>query len=319
MLVCEELYTFFETLMIDDQRKHTLTKYATTKGVKTKVISDHNPMFAKFAMNYEKSRQSAPRRKIFNLKNKECQQSFYETTSHGEKLQSCFQSNNSFENQSNKFFKSLDDTLHKCFKKIRVRKSGQKVSGHASDVQTLIKQKTKLSSSLSNTTCRLGRQITENVIQEIEDDICSKSADRNAEIVKEYVQSMTNGTGNFSQLSMWKLKNELCPNSADPPMAKRDKYGTLISAPSLLKKLYLDTYTERLRNREIRPEITDLYEMKCELWKLQFEALKTRKSRPWEVSDLDKVLKKLKNNKTRDPQGLINEIFKPGVIGMDLK
>jgi hypothetical protein len=31
------------------------------------------------------------------------------------------------------------------------------------------------------------------------------------------------------------------------------------------------------------------------------------------------VLKKLKNNKTRDPQGLINEIFKPGVIGMDLK
>jgi hypothetical protein len=199
-----------------------------------------------------------------------------------------------------------------------VRKSGQKVSGH-SDVQTLIEQKTKLSLSLSNSTCRLGRQITENVIQEIEDNICSKSADRNAEIVKEYVQSMTIGTGNFSQLSMWKLKNKLFPNSVDPPMAKRDKYGTLISAPSLLKKLYLDTYTERLRNREIRPEITDLYEMKCELWNLQFEALKSRKSRPWEVSDLDKVLKKLKNNKTRDPQGLINEIFKPGVIGMDLK
>ena len=59
MLVCEELYTFFETLMIDDQRKYTLTKYATTKGLKTKVISDYNPMFAKFSMKYEKSRQSA--------------------------------------------------------------------------------------------------------------------------------------------------------------------------------------------------------------------------------------------------------------------
>ena len=32
-----------------------------------------------------------------------------------------------------------------------------------------------------------------------------------------------------------------------------------------------------------------------------------------------KVLKKLKTNKTRDPHGLINEIFKPGVIGLDLK
>ena len=39
----------------------------------------------------------------------------------------------------------------------------------------------------------------------------------------------------------------------------------------------------------------------------------------WTVEDLTKVLKGLKNNKTRDPQGLINEIFKPGVLGNDLK
>ena len=31
------------------------------------------------------------------------------------------------------------------------------------------------------------------------------------------------------------------------------------------------------------------------------------------------VLKSLKNNKCRDPAGLINEIFKPGVIGLDLQ
>ena len=30
-------------------------------------------------------------------------------------------------------------------------------------------------------------------------------------------------------------------------------------------------------------------------------------------------MKKLKNNKTRDPHGLINDIFKPGIIGEDLK
>ena len=34
---------------------------------------------------------------------------------------------------------------------------------------------------------------------------------------------------------------------------------------------------------------------------------------------MEKVLKKLKTNKTRDPHGLINEIFKPGVVGEDLK
>ena len=37
---------------------------------------------------------------------------------------------------------------------------------------------------------------------------------------------------------------------------------------------------------------------------------------PW---DLIKVLRELKLNKSRDPHGLINEIFKPGVIGNDLQ
>ena len=59
--------------------------------------------------------------------------------------------------------------------------------------------------------------------------------------------------------------------------------------------------------------------MKCKLWELRFEALKNTKSRKWTMQDLDKVLKKLKTNKTRDPHGLINEIFKPGVVGCDLK
>ena len=37
------------------------------------------------------------------------------------------------------------------------------------------------------------------------------------------------------------------------------------------------------------------------------------------MSDLDTALKCLKNNKSRDPSGFVNEIFKPGVIGTDMK
>ena len=44
-----------------------------------------------------------------------------------------------------------------------------------------------------------------------------------------------------------------------------------------------------------------------------------KKSSPWSSDDLDKVLKSLKNNKTRDPVGMTNEIFKPGCAGKDLK
>ena len=69
----------------------------------------------------------------------------------------------------------------------------------------------------------------------------------------------------------------------------------------------------------MKHELTELYNLKCELWKLRFEALKSNQSRQWTVKDLDRVLKKLKNNKTRDLHGLKIEIFKPGVIGKDLK
>ena len=37
------------------------------------------------------------------------------------------------------------------------------------------------------------------------------------------------------------------------------------------------------------------------------------------MTDLDAVIKKLKRNLTGDPNGVINEIFFPGVLGRDLK
>ena len=37
------------------------------------------------------------------------------------------------------------------------------------------------------------------------------------------------------------------------------------------------------------------------------------------MSDVEKIVKNLKNNQTRDPIGMINELFKPGVMGQDMK
>ena len=54
VLVCKELYQYFEKLVIDEERRFTLTKYATTNGKKKKITSDHNPMFANFNIEYQK-------------------------------------------------------------------------------------------------------------------------------------------------------------------------------------------------------------------------------------------------------------------------
>ena len=102
-------------------------------------------------------------------------------------------------------------------------------------------------------------------------------------------------------------------------MAKRNESGILVTSPNLLKNLYLQTYKHRLRQREIKPELMDVYFLKMELWKSRLEELVSEKSEPWDLQQLDKVLKSLKNKKTKDPNGIINEIIKPGIIGSDLK
>ena len=69
----------------------------------------------------------------------------------------------------------------------------------------------------------------------------------------------------------------------------------------------------------MKPELMDLFVLKRELWDSRLEELRASPSKLWKMEDLEKVLKNLKSNKTRDPHGLINELFKPGVIGEDLK
>ena len=43
------------------------------------------------------------------------------------------------------------------------------------------------------------------------------------------------------------------------------------------------------------------------------------KSPPWTMKELEVVLKNLKKQKSRDPYGLANDIFRPEIAGDDLK
>ena len=76
-------------------------------------------------------------------------------------------------------------------------------------------------------------------------------------------------------------------------MAKLDKGGNRITAPPLLRNLYLETYVERLRHREMKPDFMDVYEIKSTLWKYRMEMLKENKSDDWVTEDIVTVLKKL--------------------------
>ena len=48
---------------------------------------------------------------------------------------------------------------------------------------------------------------------------------------------------------------------------------------------------------------------------MKIKLAESKASKSWTLSDLDIALGNLKNGKSRDPDGLLNEIFKKNVIG----
>ena len=118
---------------------------------------------------------------------------------------------------------------------------------------------------------------TKAILKEIENNLIEETANKNVKIVKEHLKQIETEEGTFLNLGFWKLKQKLRPCSKDPPMAKNDKDGNLITSLAGIRDLYLDAYITKLKNREIKPELYDLYLLKTELWLSRQEYLKDNK------------------------------------------
>ena len=87
---------------------------------------------------------------------------------------------------------------------------------------------------------------------------------------------------------------------------------------SLIKSLYLDTFVHHHRHRPIKGDFEHLKSLKENLCRRRIEYAEKQKTDPWTPDQLMKILSSLKNDKARDPHGLVNELFKLCVIGQDL-
>ena len=76
---------------------------------------------------------------------------------------------------------------------------------------------------------------------------------------------------------------------------------------------------KRLEHRKIDESYQEIRVLKSKLWDLRFESLRGKPYTPWTREDLEAATKNLKNNQSRDPNDMINELFKPNIAGNDLK
>ena len=156
-------------------------------------------------------------------------------------------------------------------------------------------------------------------LEEVEDLLADKCAEANYSKIKEEIRNIECEEGGINSGNLWKLKKKLSPKCRDPPTAMLDPYGNLVTSSHLIEELAIKTYKDRLQNRPMNKEFTDLKEAKEELCRLRLKIAGKKKTPPWTMEDLDKVLKYLKKHKSRDSMGYANELFHPNVAGQDLK
>ena len=82
--------------------------------------------------------------------------------------------------------------------------------------------------------------------------------------------------------------------------------------------MYQDHFTHRLRQRPSLDSYAELHDQQSELLRKRLMMTRLQQTEDWTEEEVVKVLKSLKNNKAKDPLGLVNEIFKPPIAGADL-
>ena len=308
-IFCDLLTPFISGILIDESKLYALSSYSKLRG---RIHSDHNTMVAKF--NLEFFKKKPPRDEYFNFKNRECQKQFFHETNNTKEFSLCFENVKNVKSQGEDWFKKLGKFFHKSFKKVRFNGKFKE-----SESNKLFEARRKLVQELKKCKDDTRNKLEEN-LSLIEKQITDSIAEENLKKIKENFLHLSNPDGLININGMWNLKRKLFPKNRESlPFAKQNFDGKLITSQEGLKKLYLDTFIHRLRSRPIKYELSHLKMIKEELFTERLKLAKITKSNPWKLTELQKVLKALKSNKSRDPHGLINELFKPGVLGKGLE
>ena len=298
-----------ERMEIDETKVQALTRFYKGKAVP----SDHNIL--KCVFNVPVAKRSKPRTEIHRLRNTDELLRFKEATSHTKVFTSCLSPEGDVNKQGENWIKMLKKTISTCFKKIRIRDNYSQKNETQRKIEerkTLLKEVLRISSPEE-------RFKKEDQINLIEQEISQDYKDQQLRKVTEQLKTITGADGKVNIAGAWKLRRKVCPKPAEQLSAKRDENGTLVTNPDKIKDIYLKAYSDRLQHRKILPELMNLKQLREDLFQQRLEESKKNKSPAWTVSQLDRVLNKLKPKKATDPVGLVNELFMPENIGCDLK
>ena len=248
-------------------------------------------------------------------RNLECQAKFFNLTENKSELVNCFLNGNELGKQCDEWFRNLFRYFHQSFVKTRSCQNKKKLD----EVDILLNKRKELIQKVKKANDDEKEELNTE-LEETEASISKLTAIDNRNKVIENFEALSGIDGSTNQIGVWALKRKIFPKNRESlPFAKRNFEGKFVTTQKELKSLYVKTFTNRLRHRPIKTSFEHINVMKEELCTNRMKLASLNKSEPWNKDDLMKVLSSLKAGKARDPHGLLNELFKPGVAGTDFQ
>ena len=305
-VVCDLVRPHITKMVIDENGKYILTNYEQVRYGGKASSSDHATQY--LDLDLKVVTEKPKRREIWSLKNKNDQKSFKISTTKTKEFTDCFENKLELKSQIENWRTVLKRHIKKSFKKIRINLKKHKPL--PPKMLKLIDERNK----------RVKNEDNKSTIEELDETISKLEAEINYRKIKENFEKYREDPEKIDLKEVWKTIEKLWPKCGSLlPTAKINHVGRIVSEPTELKALLSKEYKERLRTRPIRPDLKSMEDRKIKIFDLKMRLAETNNTKIWNMTKLDTALKDLKNNKTRDNDGLINEIFKKDSIGTNLK
>ena len=134
-VVCHELYNLVVSMLVDEERKYILTRFYKRNGIIKVIESDHNILILNISWDVKVKKE---RTEIFNLRNKKCQEEFFNSTNNTDVLSKCL-NNRNVVTGGKLWLKSVKTLILKSFRKIRLTNQEKK-----SKVQNLLTKRKEM-------------------------------------------------------------------------------------------------------------------------------------------------------------------------------
>ena len=209
-IVCQSFYNLINEMVVDEEKKFVLKKYSKVRGEVKVTESDHNIMWLDINIPWV-TQICKERFEIFNLRNKECQEKFFQFTNNSKNLsKSALIEDVKIAGKT--WLKNLKFSILQSFRKIRI--SSEK--NRKSEIEVIMESQTLMQPG-SKEYLKCEKMIAEKVIE------------RNRKIILDQLQNISDPTCNLSRVKMWRIRQSVCPKNVNPvPVPKMNENGDLI-------------------------------------------------------------------------------------------